>query len=150
MGSDTIFFFCYCILFFIISSILILRNIRLIQILQNEDVTMFNGMLNIFNLKNVKIDKILTFCAIPPFAILLYLIQKREIKAIFTFILNPKIALYFLIFSYIIQALILIIFIFEDKLAKKYTSKNKLQAIYFNLIISFSFIFIGFYFMPTF
>lgn len=136
-------FLCY-ILIFILGGILITRFARLLSYLFFVDdyfTKHFNEMEPIFKLKNKKLAWILSFLLPIPIICALYFLKFSNIGGFLSYLLlltKPKTAFYTLSYIYFSEGLVFLIFILEQKLAKKlYKSKQRmiLAALFYAILI---------------
>ncbi len=152
------YYFLYCILFFIICGVVIIRFGRLIsRLFFTDDYSSeyFNEIEPIFKLKNKKMAWVLSFFVPIPIIFGLGSLRLYGIEG-FTWYLSlytkPKTLFSLLGFTYFLEALIFLVIILEQKLVRK-TYKNKLTlmlATLFYAILIISFFIIWLKYMPVF
>lgn len=147
LDSKNFYYFLYCILFFVICGIVIIRFARLLSYLffSNDYFSKhYNEIKPIIKVKNKKTAWILSFLVPFPVICGLYFLKTANIGDFFwylSFYTKPKTAFYLLGFIYFVEALIFLIIILEQKLARK-IYKSKLSLIletlfYTALLVSF-------------
>lgn len=158
LNSKNFYYFLYCILFFVICGIVIIRFARLLSYLffSNDYCSKhYNEIRPIIEVKNKKIAWILSFLFPFPIICGLYFLKIANIDGFIwylSFYTKPKAAFYLLGFIYFVEILIFLIIILEQKLArKKYKSKLSLilETLFYAAFLV-SFFIIGLKYMPMF